>query len=91
MDVAAVAEVLRETRSHVLSSSDANYAMAEVGSTDEGLRRVDAALEAAESGEDAEAARLLFAPTGWLQDLSVAAGWGDEFLVLAARLDAAVG
>ena len=32
---------------------------------------------------------LLFAPTGPIQEVSLASGWGDEFLELAQRYDAA--
>jgi len=32
----------------------------------------------------------LFAPTGPLQEVSLRSGWGAEFLVLAARFDAAM-
>jgi hypothetical protein len=33
---------------------------------------------------------LLFAPTGALQEISISSGWGEEFLVLAARFDRAI-
>jgi hypothetical protein len=32
---------------------------------------------------------VLFAPTGPIQEVSLSSGWGDEFLALAARFDAA--
>jgi hypothetical protein len=32
---------------------------------------------------------LLFAPTGAIQEVSMKSGWGQEFLVLADRLDKA--
>jgi hypothetical protein len=51
--------------------------------------RLDLAVEVTE--DDVLALRLLFAPTGALQEASIATGWGEEFLVLAARADAAVG
>jgi hypothetical protein len=31
--------------------------------------------------------RLLFAPTGDIQEVSVSSGWGEEFLALAKRFD----
>jgi hypothetical protein len=34
--------------------------------------------------------RFLFAPTGPLQETSMASGWAAEFLALAARFDDAV-
>jgi len=33
--------------------------------------------------------RVLFAPTGPIQEVSVSSGWGDEFLTLAKRYDRA--
>jgi hypothetical protein len=32
--------------------------------------------------------RTIFAPTGPLQELSLISGWGEEYLRLAAQLDA---
>jgi hypothetical protein len=34
--------------------------------------------------------KLLFAPTGSLQDISISNGWGTEFLVLATQFDKAI-
>jgi hypothetical protein len=33
--------------------------------------------------------KVLFAPTGSIQEVSVSSGWGEEFLGLAARFDKA--
>lgn len=33
--------------------------------------------------------RVLFAPTGPIQEVSLSSGWGDEFVRLADRFDAA--
>jgi hypothetical protein len=33
--------------------------------------------------------RALFLPTGDMQEVSIASGWGDEFLALAGRFDQA--
>lgn len=35
--------------------------------------------------------KVLFAPTGPIQEVSLNSGWGDEFLALASRFDAALG
>jgi hypothetical protein len=35
--------------------------------------------------------RILFAPTGSLQELSMANGWAEEFLIIAARFDQLTG
>ena len=34
--------------------------------------------------------RLLFAPTGPLQEVSIAGGWGERYLELAAQFDSAI-
>lgn len=34
--------------------------------------------------------RVVFAPTGSLQEASISSGWAETYLVLAARFDAAV-
>ena len=34
-----------------------------------------------------EVLKLLFAPTGSIQEVSISSGWGQEFLSLSARFD----
>lgn len=51
------------------------------------LEAVIAALES-QRAFDRDELRVLFAPTGPLQELSLDNGWGDEFLSLAERVDA---
>jgi hypothetical protein len=48
-------------------------------------------IEAGEPFDDDEflGLRVLFAPTGPLQETSISSGWAREFLDLAARFDAA--
>ena len=52
------------------------------------LREVDEGLAAVTRGEQADLT-ILFAPTGDIQEVSLSSGWGQEFLVLARRFDAA--
>ena len=47
------------------------------------LKRIEAGFD------DVWCLRLLFAPTGSLQEAAVASGWADEYLKLAARFDEA--
>jgi hypothetical protein len=56
------------------------------------LREIDALIAGIASGEIPEMASLkaLFAPAGPIQELSVSNGWGNEFLALADRFDAAL-
>jgi hypothetical protein len=62
---------------------------------DELRSEIQSFLERAESGLPLDGAargrlRLLFAPTGALQDTSLSSGWGEEFIALAGRFDDAV-
>ena len=52
------------------------------------LGKAEADLPLAE--EECERLRLIFAPTGALQETSIASGWDTEFLALAARFDEAI-
>lgn len=85
--------LLTEVRERV-SSSDANAFVSwtvDWEDVDEALSEIDALLESVRSGRvPRRALGLLFAPTAPLQDLSIAAGWADEYLALAARGDRAM-
>jgi len=52
------------------------------------LKKADADLPLNETEYDT--LRLLFAPTGPLQETSMTSGWADEFLALATRFDDAI-
>ena len=55
------------------------------------LGELDQLIGQLEQGEVAEAKlRVLFAPTGNLQDVSLQNGWSDEYLELAKQFDVAV-
>jgi hypothetical protein len=56
------------------------------------LREIDALIAWNTSGEIPElvSLKVLFAPAGPIQELSVRSGWGNEFLALADRFDAAL-
>jgi hypothetical protein len=55
------------------------------------LREIDGIIAKIEAGVPVRqtAARVLFLPTGPIQDVSLSSGWGDEFIALAKRFDAA--
>ncbi|WTW93172.1 hypothetical protein OG216_07165 [Streptomycetaceae bacterium NBC_01309] len=53
----------------------------------EALQEFDALVADIEAGGRPAAMRLLFLPTGALQELSISSGWGEEYLELAARFD----
>ncbi len=52
------------------------------------LNRIISALESGQTPPRVDV-DVLFAPTGPIQEVSVSSGWGDEFLGLGARFDAA--
>jgi hypothetical protein len=56
------------------------------------LREIDAVTARVSKGEiqDRQQLAVLFAPTGPIQEVSVSSGWGEMFLELAERLDAAM-
>lgn len=58
----------------------------------EALREIDPILERLKKREVPQfGMSILFLPTGPLQELSLSSGWGDEFVTLADRFDAAMG
>lgn len=64
------------------SWEDSTRAVAEIDGVIAKLRRGEAPLHQM---------HFLFAPTGPMQEVSLSSGWGDEFIALANRFDAAVG
>jgi len=62
---------------------------------DELRSEIGSFLAKAEAGRgldepDRQALRVLFAPTGSLQETAISSGWATEFLALAARFDQAI-
>jgi hypothetical protein len=53
------------------------------------LEEIDACIDSLREG-NAGGVAVLFLPTGPLQEVSLSSGWGDEFVALANRYDAAV-
>ena len=81
--------VLSECLAHLESSEDSAYAG---DSADDLARMLRDAIAQLERGEPIEKSdlKLLFAPTGPLQETAIDNGWGDEFVALSARFDRAV-
>ncbi|MEU8139322.1 hypothetical protein [Streptodolium elevatio] len=55
----------------------------------EALAEFDALAAEVGAGGRPAGMRLLFLPTGPLQELSISSGWGNDYLYLAARFDEA--
>lgn len=57
----------------------------------EAVQEIDLIIDAVESGRSLTAGAFMFLPAGPLQELSLSSGWGNEFITLADRYDAACG
>lgn len=86
-----LANVLREARS-LLALPDNDFSWSSWLDASAALAEVDELIATLESGRLPSRLKLsvLFAPTGPIQEVSISSGWGNEFLALAARCDAAV-
>ena len=83
-------DVLREARSLLARSDD--FAWSSWDDAESAVREVDGLITGIESGALPIRGHIevLFLPTGPIQEVSLSSGWGDEFLALAARCDAAI-
>ncbi|WP_165246529.1 hypothetical protein [Paludisphaera soli] len=74
-----------------LARPDANFDWSSWSDAEAALREIDGMIAALELGRVPSRLTLcvLFAPTGPIQEVSLSSGWGDEFLTLAERFDAA--
>jgi hypothetical protein len=80
--------VLREVRAR-LADPGGDFVTAGWDDQSHALAELDRHIAAAEVHRvDRAALSLLFAPTGRLQEFSLANGWADDFLQLAERCDA---
>lgn len=83
--------VLREARTF-LARPDNDFAWSSWEDAEAAFREIDGLISRIESGTLPPRLDLtvLFAPTGPIQEVSVSSGWGQEFVRLADRFDAAV-
>jgi hypothetical protein len=89
-DRQALMDVLREVRAR-LALPDNEFMWSSWEDADAALAEVDGLIEWLEAGvlPDRFAISVLFLPTGPIQEVAISSGWGDDFLVLADRYDAA--
>jgi hypothetical protein len=80
-------DVLLEARS-LLAREGNTFDWSSWEDAEAALREVDELLTVVSDGRPPRT--VLFAPTGPIQEVSLGSGWGDEFLALANRWDAAV-
>jgi hypothetical protein len=83
--------VLREAHAF-LARPDNDFAWSSWVDAQAAFREIDGLISRIESGSLPPRLDLtvLFAPTGPIQEVSVSSGWGQEFLRLADRFDAAM-
>lgn len=89
VDPAALLAVLADVRA-CLARPGNDFTWSSFGGALSALEEIDSLTAAVRSGHPPLMLTVLFAPTGPIQEVSLSSGWGDEFLVLAARFDAAM-
>lgn len=84
-------EVLRESRA-LLARPGNDFAWSSWMDAENAVAEVDGLIRALESGRlpGRGAISILFAPTGPMQEAALSSGWGDAFLAVANRCDAAL-
>jgi hypothetical protein len=88
----ALLSVLREARQRVDAAGDDAYDWSSWSGRTEALAELDGFIRSVEVGEVPRLdIAVVFAPTGPLQEVSMASGWSEEFLALAERVDKALG
>jgi hypothetical protein len=89
--LATLLSVLEAAR-RLLAADDNDFTWSSWQDRDDALREIDALLADVRSGTlpSALALHVLFAPTGPIQAVSLSSGWGDAFVELAERFDAAM-
>ena len=89
VDVTQVLAVVDEVRA-LLARPDNDYSWSSFGDAESALSELDELVaEVRAHGQVPFMLRVLFAPTGPIQEVSLSSGWGDDFLALAKRFDAA--
>lgn len=84
-----LAAVLKECLGHLQASEDSMYAGQGAADLAATLRGAIARLKRGEPINKGEL-KLLFAPTGALQDTSIDNGWGDQYVALGTRFDSVI-
>ena len=77
--------VLREARAFLALESN-DFSWSSWRDQDEAISEIDSIITALENGSIPEI-KVLFAPIGPIQEVSLSSGWGNEFIELAERFD----
>lgn len=81
-------EILREARA-LLARPDNDFAWSSWKDAPAALREIDDIISRIKSDEmpKRREIRVLFLPTGPIQEVGINSGWGQEFIELASRFD----
>ncbi len=89
VDTSGLLAVLAQVRD-LLARPDNDYSWSSFADADTALHEIDELAARVRAGVVPVALQVLFAPTGPIQEVALSSGWGDAFLVLADRFDAAL-
>ena len=77
--------VLREARA-LLALESNDFSWSSWRDQNQAISEIDSIITSLENGSIPEI-KVLFAPTGPIQEVSLRSGWGNEFIELAERFD----
>jgi hypothetical protein len=85
-----LSDVLREARA-LLALPGNCFDWSSWADADAALHEIDAVIATLDANRlpSRRVVRVLFAPTGPIQEVSISSGWADEFLALSDRFDRA--
>jgi hypothetical protein len=84
----ALLGVLRDVRA-MLALAGNDFTWSSFVDAPAALEELDRMIDGVLAGGTPSGLSILFAPTGPIQEVALSSGWGDEFLELADRFDAA--
>jgi hypothetical protein len=87
-DFAELERVFIDVRA-VVAMPENDFSWSSWSDAGQALGEIDSIIEKIRQGKFPVSAEVLFLPTGPLQELSLSSRWGDEYIVLASRFDAA--
>lgn len=86
-DTTRLLALMQEARA-LLAQPDNDFSWSSWVDADDALAEIDAILATLALGR-VPSFSVLFVPTGPMQEVALASGWGNEFIDLADRVDAA--
>ncbi|MEZ5957113.1 MAG: hypothetical protein R3C27_07900 [Hyphomonadaceae bacterium] len=92
MNTNALIDILLRVR-ELVALPDNDFSWSSWGDAENAFAEIDGIIAQLHRGEapDRLTMKVLFAPTGPMQELSLSSGWGNRFLQLASEFDDAIG